>query len=244
LPGIRRLAAGWEARRLDAEEDLAEIDLRRGRPDQVLDRLHTLAAAHPRRPRLAAALARALAATGRIDQARTVLTQAERIAGRAGDRVHPALARAREALSRPGPDGGPPGARPGPVASATVVPFQLPADTIRFTGRTDHLARLLDLCAGEDRGAPANVVVTAVEGMAGIGKTALAVTPRTGWPIGSRTGCCSPTCAGSPPRPIRPARSRCWISCCAGSASPGRGYRRIRKPGSGCTAACSPTVGC
>jgi len=175
LPGIRRLAAGWEARRLDAEEDLAEIDLRRGRPDQVLDRLHTLAAAHPRRPRLAAALARALAATGRIDQARTVLTQAERIAGRAGDRVHPALARAREALSRPGPDGGPPGARPGPVASATVVPFQLPADTIRFTGRTDHLARLLDLCAGEDRGAPANVVVTAVEGMAGIGKTALAV---------------------------------------------------------------------
>ena len=188
LAGIRRLAAGWEARRLDAEEELAEIDLRRGRPDQVLDRLHTLAAAHPGRPRLAAALARALATTGRTDQARAVLAQAERADGRAGDGLHPALVQARRALS--GSGGGSPPARPGPMASAAgVVPFQLPADTVRFTGRADYLARLLDLrpdrsgrsdgsaaSAGSDgSNGPATVVVTAVEGMAGIGKTALAV---------------------------------------------------------------------
>ena len=162
LPGIRRLAAAWEARRLDAEEELAEIDLCRGRPDHVLDRLHTLAATHPSRPRLAAALARALAATGRTDQAYTVLTQAERAARRAGDPVHPALVQARRALAPPGSDAGfgpsagagwdssSPSAQPDPVASR-VVPFQLPADTVRFTGRADYLARLLDLRPDPDR---------------------------------------------------------------------------------------------
>jgi DNA-binding SARP family transcriptional activator len=191
LPGIRRLAAAWEARRLDAEEELAEIDLRRGRPDQVLDRLHTLAASHPGRPRLAAALARALAATGRTDQADTVLVQAERTARTAGYPVHPALAQARRAFASHGSDAGfgpgtsaawdPGSAQRDPMASA-VMPFQLPADTVRFTGRADYLTRLLDLRPDPDRsdgsagsGGPATAVVIAVEGMAGIGKTALAV---------------------------------------------------------------------
>jgi len=193
LPGIRRLAAAWEARRLDAEEELAEIDLRRGRPDHVLDRLHTLAATHSGRPRLAAALARALAATGRTDQAHTVLAQAERTARGAGDPVHTALVQARRALGSRGADAGSgagasagwhpssPSAQPDPTASA-VMPFQLPADTVRFTGRADYLTRLLDLRPDPDgsdgsagSGGPAPDVVIAVEGMAGIGKTALAV---------------------------------------------------------------------
>lgn len=160
LPGIRRLAAGWEARRLDAEEDLAEIDLRRGRPDQVLDRLHTLAAAHPDRPKLAAALARALHATGRTEQAGTVLAKADR----AGDAAHPALVQARKTLSGNG------SSAPVRHDAAALVPFQLPADTVRFTGRAEHLARLLDLRPDEPDGS-----VTAVDGMAGIGKTALVV---------------------------------------------------------------------
>lgn len=162
-PGIRLLAAGWEARRLDAEEDLAEIDLRRGRPDQVLDRLHTLAADHPRRPRLTAALVRALHATGRTEQAGTVLATAERVANSGGDVVHPALVRARQALARPG--------SPTRSEPAAVVPFQLPADTVRFTGRAEQVSHLMRLRPD----GPATVVVTAVEGMAGIGKTALAV---------------------------------------------------------------------
>lgn len=153
LPGIRRLAAGWEARRLDAEEDLAEIDLSRGKPEQVLDRLHTLAAANPDRPRLTAALARALHATGRTEQATTLLAGTD-----------PALVTARRELS----------IREPPARHDPVVPFQLPADTVRFTGRTEHLAHLLDLSPDQST-SPATVVVTAVEGMAGIGKTALAV---------------------------------------------------------------------
>jgi len=59
-PGMRRIAAALDARRLDAEEDLAGIELQRGHPEMVLDRLHTLAAAHPHRPRLRAALVQAL----------------------------------------------------------------------------------------------------------------------------------------------------------------------------------------
>src|SRR6266511_3495722 len=54
-------------------------------------------------------------------------------------------------------------------------PAQLPPDTSGFTGRTPHLGWLDALLSGNlDR--PANtVVVTAVEGTAGVGKTALAV---------------------------------------------------------------------
>jgi tetratricopeptide (TPR) repeat protein/DNA-binding SARP family transcriptional activator len=167
-PGIRRLAAGWQARRLDAEEDLAEIDLCRGRPEQVLDRLHTLVAAHPHRPRLAATLARALHTTGRVDQAHAVLARAEDAARRAGTAAHPGLAEARHELSG---HGRPPTA----PSTAAVVPFQLPADTAHFTGRAHHLAHLLDLPTDHSRDPNMTVVITAVEGMAGIGKTALAV---------------------------------------------------------------------
>jgi tetratricopeptide (TPR) repeat protein/DNA-binding SARP family transcriptional activator len=172
LPGIRRLAAGWEARRMDAEEDLAEIDLRRGRPDQVLDRLYMLVTDHPDRPRLAAALARALHATGRTEQADTVLAEADRAARRAGSAAHPALIQARQVLSCSGSSAGSPLAPRDPMA---FVPFQLPADTVRFVGRAEHLARLLDLCREPEPGGAPAAVVTAVEGMAGIGKTALAV---------------------------------------------------------------------
>ncbi|HEX5119443.1 MAG TPA: tetratricopeptide repeat protein [Pseudonocardiaceae bacterium] len=176
LPGIRRLAAGWQARRLDAEEDLAEIDLRHGRPNQVLDRLHTLTAAHPDRPRLAAALVRALIVTGRTEQARTVLVDAERTAHRIRGAVHPSLVQSRQALSGAGPatdSASTSVAERDPAA--IVVPFQLPADTVRFTGRTDYLSCLLDLRPDRPDTGSATAMVTAVEGMAGIGKTALAV---------------------------------------------------------------------
>ncbi|MGQ0774796.1 MAG: ATP-binding protein [Pseudonocardiales bacterium] len=70
---------------------------------------------------------------------------------------------------------------------ARVVPAQLPADVDAFTGRTRELAKLDRLLAGvADRpaaegrpatpgGASTAVVITAVSGTAGVGKTALAV---------------------------------------------------------------------
>ena len=53
------------------------------------------------------------------------------------------------------------------------VPAQLPADVPGFVGRTDQLSRLGKLLDGGDR--PATVVISAIAGTAGVGKTALAV---------------------------------------------------------------------
>ena len=56
-----------------------------------------------------------------------------------------------------------------------VVPAQLPADVYGFAGRVEHLARLDVLLATAGAEAPTAVVITAVSGTAGVGKTALAV---------------------------------------------------------------------
>jgi len=53
------------------------------------------------------------------------------------------------------------------------VPAQLPADVPGFVGRTDQLGRLSTLLGGNDR--PDTVVISAIAGTAGVGKTALAV---------------------------------------------------------------------
>ena len=70
------------------------------------------------------------------------------------------------------------GDRP-PVATAPVVPRELPADVSAFTGRSVELTEL-DLLLpstsqGEAGGTVGPVVISAVSGTAGVGKTALAV---------------------------------------------------------------------
>ncbi|QXJ25131.1 tetratricopeptide repeat protein [Actinomadura graeca] len=68
----------------------------------------------------------------------------------------------------------PPLPTPRPVNDNWSPPRQLPADTAHFTGRDDELSRLLHLAADGRR--PAGVAaISAIDGMAGIGKTALAV---------------------------------------------------------------------
>jgi tetratricopeptide (TPR) repeat protein len=68
------------------------------------------------------------------------------------------------------------------LASASVesrtVPAQLPADVYAFTGRAEELASLDRLLAERDTGPgaePSSLVISAVSGTAGVGKTALAV---------------------------------------------------------------------
>ncbi|NGO46704.1 regulator [Streptomyces sp. YC419] len=63
-----------------------------------------------------------------------------------------------------------------PAPSAPPAPAELPHDTAGFAGRTDELARLHALLPPEPGPRPANtVVISAIGGAAGIGKTALAV---------------------------------------------------------------------
>src|SRR5262245_48260713 len=64
--------------------------------------------------------------------------------------------------------------QPAGEPSGWPVPGQLPADVAGFTGRADHLARLTALLDTAS-GTPTAVVITAIAGTAGVGKTALAV---------------------------------------------------------------------
>ncbi|MEV4759681.1 tetratricopeptide repeat protein [Micromonospora sp. NPDC049559] len=64
--------------------------------------------------------------------------------------------------------------RPG-RAKGRPVPRQLPADVFAFTGRDDQLARLDGMLADSSGAAPTAVLISALSGTAGVGKTALAV---------------------------------------------------------------------
>jgi tetratricopeptide (TPR) repeat protein/DNA-binding XRE family transcriptional regulator len=79
--------------------------------------------------------------------------------------------RLMELLGGRGPPGG-----PGPGGAGQAVPRQLPAAVAGFTGRAAELAaltRILNDAAGS--GTPGTVVISAIEGTAGVGKTALAL---------------------------------------------------------------------
>src|SRR5579883_1143932 len=116
--------------------------------------------------------ARTLPPTDRLDSLLKVLgaTPAElRALADARDRVEEYQRRARKHSTT-----GPESARRQPERTATTAPRQLPADTGLFTGRDEELARLFELaerCVAGDM--PGAAVICAVDGMGGIGKTAL-----------------------------------------------------------------------
>jgi len=95
-------------------------------------------------------------------------------AGRAGPpSVHQWVPSTGAALPYPvpAPSSSPAATAPPPAAMLPPVPAQLPADVAHFTGRDGQLEALTALAA--DAGSA--VVITAIGGTAGIGKTALAV---------------------------------------------------------------------
>jgi tetratricopeptide (TPR) repeat protein len=65
--------------------------------------------------------------------------------------------------------------RSAPAPGSVAVPAQLPRDVGGFAGRAEHLARLDALLGSGATEAPTAVVISAVSGTAGVGKTALAV---------------------------------------------------------------------
>ncbi|WP_194909903.1 tetratricopeptide repeat protein [Catenulispora rubra] len=115
--------------------------------------------------------ARTLPPTDRFDALVELLgvTPAEwRALAEARDRVEEIQRRAK---ARPFADSPPTGVRPG-----RTVPRQLPASTSLFTGREEELGRLfelIELAAGKQ--SPGTVVISAIDGMGGVGKTALAL---------------------------------------------------------------------
>jgi DNA-binding SARP family transcriptional activator len=169
--------------RLQAAEIGIEAALRLGRPAAVIGELRQLVSSDPFRERLAALLMAALYEDGRQAEALAVYQQTRDVLvgelgvepGRdlrdlhqsilAGDKAMPAL---------PGPPTMP--AAPGAAgAPAPRAPRQLPAAVGCFTGRYAELAALTGLLDGGSRAAAATMVILAIGGTAGVGKTALAV---------------------------------------------------------------------
>jgi DNA-binding SARP family transcriptional activator/Tfp pilus assembly protein PilF len=183
LDGIDDGILGTEARRLDDQrlaclEQRITIDLDLGRPAEVAGELAALAAEHPERERLIELRMLALYRAGRRQDALDVYAKARsRLVERAGldprrqlDQLQQAILRSDPALDPPRP------AVAGSDAPAPVdTPAQLPADGAHFTGRVAQL-RQLDLLVEEadTMVAPSAVVITAIDGTAGVGKTALA----------------------------------------------------------------------
>ena len=154
LPGIRDIAVHLDTLRLTAAERLAELD--QDNVDQVLARCAALARAHPDRGGLVVAVMRAMAAAGRMDDVLELSDRAAQAAIRRGGSVPPAVHHMKEVLLAGGHS----------AVRAGAALRQVPADTSYFTGRSAELALL---------GAAREAAVFAVSGMAGIGKTALAV---------------------------------------------------------------------
>ena len=191
-------AARLEEARLAVVEERIGCDLALGRHGEVAAELAGLAGEFPLRERLAALLITALYRCGRRGEALAAFDATRRVlAGQLGLDPGPELAglQARvladdPALAAPAvaaPAAVPGGAGPTMAAGAAgVVPRQLPAGARFFAGREAELKQLDELLgqAGpgggedgehaedEDGGA---VVISAVAGMAGVGKTALAV---------------------------------------------------------------------
>jgi DNA-binding SARP family transcriptional activator len=162
--------------RLQALETRIDADLHLGRPGEVIGELRQLAAAHPLRERLHALLMLALywdsrqaEALAAYRQARAVLV--EELGAEPGPelrRLHQQILAADPALARTDP------ARP-PVSAAGPVPRQLPAALADFTGRAAELAALTGMLDNAGARGPGTVVISAIGGTAGVGKTALAL---------------------------------------------------------------------
>jgi tetratricopeptide (TPR) repeat protein len=182
-----RFVPRLEQLRLQALEDHAEAELRLGRQDRLIPQLRDLAARHPMRERFGAQLMEALARAGRQAEALEAYRQTRRVLvdelgiepGPRLQLLHQQILAGDHALAAPlaGHEATP--RAPAPVtdsaSSPSRVPRELPGTAAHFTGREGELAvltRLLD--RGGDQ-APGTVVISAIGGTAGVGKTALAV---------------------------------------------------------------------
>ena len=179
-------AARLEEARLAVVEERIGCDLALGRHAEVAGELAGLVSEFPLRERLTALLMTALYRCGRRGEALAAYEGARRLlAGELGLDPGPELARLQAQVLADDPMLAAPAAvrgraAPAVAAAAGIVPRQLPAGAGFFAGREAELKELDALLGhdgreeGPDKQGGA-VVISAVAGMAGVGKTALAV---------------------------------------------------------------------
>ena len=189
LPGAwaSRTREGLEQQRLGTAALWAHAETALGQHAVVIDRLWDLVAHHPCSEALVGELMRALYLDGRAAEALELYAQtrghlAEELGTDAGPElrgIHEAVLRGtldRPAAAVSSPSAVPAAIQP-PSGPQRWVPAQLPADVPAFTGRATELTALTRYLAETDlsTGPAPTVVVSAVSGTAGVGKTALAV---------------------------------------------------------------------
>jgi DNA-binding SARP family transcriptional activator/Tfp pilus assembly protein PilF len=180
-----RLCSDLQELHLAAVEDMAAASLALRRERAILPELAGTSRAHPGREELTGLYMRALYQAGRKVEALEAYDRTHRYLadtlgidpGRALRETH--LAILRDQLTVPLPPA-PASATPPPAATVTagptraVTPRQLPADVADFTGRATQLAQLDARLPTADSPAT-SVMVSAIDGTAGVGKTALAI---------------------------------------------------------------------
>jgi tetratricopeptide (TPR) repeat protein len=158
-----------------------EADLHEGRHEQLIPELQELTARHPLREHFHGQLMLALAGSGRRAEALAAYQEAHRtLAAELGidpggelRRLHERILAGDASLTAPPMASDAPGAGP---AQTAPVPRQLPASVRSFVGRQAEAGRLDGLVRQAAKTASGGaVVISAIDGMAGVGKTALAV---------------------------------------------------------------------
>jgi len=156
--------------RLQALEARIEADLHMGQHADVIAELRLLTTANPLREHLHALLMLALYRCGRQAEALTVYQHARTVLvnevgvepGSELRELHQRVLAGDSELSEP-------------ASPAGVVPREVPGSAPYFVGRENELAALTDALEQADKHAPGTVMIAAIGGMAGVGKTALAV---------------------------------------------------------------------
>jgi DNA-binding SARP family transcriptional activator len=166
-----RVRATLEQQRLDAVLLWARNELNRGRAAAVVGSLRDLAIDHPLVEPLAALLIQALCAAGRTAEALDWYAQfRQRLVDELGSEPNAELRRLHQAMLSGEMDRPAVVVRPAP----SPPPAQLPLDLYGFVGRQSELIHL-DAIMTRAREQPTTVIVSAVSGPAGVGKTALVV---------------------------------------------------------------------
>jgi DNA-binding SARP family transcriptional activator/tetratricopeptide (TPR) repeat protein len=171
-PLRQRLCTDLDELHLQAQEQSLATRIDLGHHHELLADLAQLSIEHPTRQRLTELHMRALHLDGRTADALDVYRRSrDSLADTLGIDPDPALQDLHTAILR------------GEVLvigavspTALVIPAQLPVDPASFAGRTHHLDRLDALVPDPHNAAGTTaVVITTIDGTAGVGKTALAV---------------------------------------------------------------------
>jgi DNA-binding SARP family transcriptional activator len=181
----REVVPGLVEQHLTALEARIELDLQLGRHAQRIPDLIALCTEHPLRERFRAQLMLALYRSGRTADALDTYRQASAVlAEELGIDPGPELRTLHQAVLTNDPTLTIAGTAPEPTLRHPSAPLagpraprprQLPAAAGHFTGRFAELEWLTGLPERSDPAGAGTVVISAIDGMAGIGKTTLAI---------------------------------------------------------------------